>query len=115
MEKNLHKRITAIAMLLLFLTSSLVRELHPFFAEEHQHVQKICDEKTKQTHFHSSDYAGVHCSFCAISLAVSDYFDISYHFTMPTFRAFSEIISQYSIIFIALDFPQPYFRGPPQA
>jgi hypothetical protein len=115
MEKNLHKRIAAIAMLLLFLTSFLVRDLHPFFAEEHQHVQKICEEKTNQTHLHSSDYAGVHCAFCAISLAVSDCFDISYHITMPIFTAFSALLSQYSIIFVALDFQQPYFRGPPQA
>jgi hypothetical protein len=114
MKNSLHRKLTVICLFFLFLTNFLVRELHPFFAVEHQHVQKVCEE-TNQTHLHSADYAPEHCSFCAVYLAISDFSDIVYQFTLPIFTALSEVNTHYTTIFVALSFWQPDLRGPPQA
>jgi hypothetical protein len=113
MNKTVYQKLVVLSLLFLFLTSFLVRELHPFFIHEHTHVQKICASEKGQNHIHSDEYAPEHCDFCGISVGLTDFLGFNFLSLLPSLPVFSQIFFDFSIIKIATNVRQLHLRGPP--
>jgi hypothetical protein len=113
MNKTLYQKIVVFSLLFLFLSSFLVRELHPLFIHEHTHVQKICASEKGQNHIHSDEYAPEHCDFCGISVAFTDFLGFKFVSSLPIPPVFSQIFFDFSSIKSATNVRQLHLRGPP--